>query len=226
MEKFIQFKNCIYFAKYSLCNLKLSLITIEEQFFLFESQQEEFTLNNSDPNEIYEIFKNSYNQSTGQAWDYNTFLSRAYDWVFFGVKPTVKNDEKAGFVAVRFQRSGIIKLTGVAGNKRAILRGIDLLSSKNMPVWGGVSSDIADMAKRKGFIVVPKEVAQKIGPFIPNFATDSEGDVVANITGGIGVVKKVLIVNQNYLNWLQKNNPILFNQINNSGNELLNTTNA
>ena len=95
-----------------------------------------------------------------------------------------------------------------------------------MPVWGGVSSDIADMAKRKGFIVVPKEVAQKIGPFIPNFATDSEGDVVANITGGIGVVKKVLIVNQNYLNWLQKNNPILFNQINNSGNELLNTTNA
>ena len=163
---------------------------------------------------------------TGHAWDYNTFLSRAYDWVFFGVKPTVKNDEKAGFVAVRFQRSGIIKLTGVAGNKRAILRGIDLLSSKNMPVWGGVSSDIADMAKRKGFIVVPKEVAQKIGPFIPNFATDSEGDVVANITGGIGVVKKVLIVNQNYLNWLQKNNPILFNQINNSGNELLNTTNA
>ena len=32
---------------------ELSLITIEEQFFLFESQQEEFTLNNSDPNEIY-----------------------------------------------------------------------------------------------------------------------------------------------------------------------------
>ena len=72
----------------------------------------------------------------------NIFLHRGYKWTFFGVMPSYDNDPESGFIATRFQRSGLIKLTGVAGNLRSILKGLDLLSGLNKPVWGAVSEDI------------------------------------------------------------------------------------
>jgi hypothetical protein len=90
----------------------------------------------------YEIFKNEYDKSTGTSWTYDKFMGRARNWEFYG-------DEK-GYVAIRRQRSGLVKLVGMAGENRSKLKGINDLISMNMPLWGMVSKDIKDIAVRKG----------------------------------------------------------------------------
>jgi len=90
----------------------------------------------------YEIFKNEYDRSTGTSWSYEKFMGRARAWEFYG-------DEK-GYVAIRRQRSGLVKLVGMAGDNRSKLKGINDLISMNMPLWGMVSKDIKDIAVRRG----------------------------------------------------------------------------
>jgi len=90
----------------------------------------------------YEIFKNEYDKSTGTSWTYDKFMGRARNWEFYG-------DEK-GYVAIRRQRSGLVKLVGMAGDNRSKLKGINDLISMNMPLWGMVSKDIKDIAVRRG----------------------------------------------------------------------------
>ena len=90
----------------------------------------------------YEIFKNEYDKSTGKSWTYDKFMGRARNWEFYG-------DEK-GYVAIRRQRSGLVKLVGMAGDNRSKLKGINDLISMKMPLWGMVSKDIKDIAVRRG----------------------------------------------------------------------------
>ena len=90
----------------------------------------------------YEIFKNEYDKSTGASWSYDKFMGRARNWEFYG-------DEK-GYVAIRRQRSGLVKLVGMAGDNRSKLKGINDLISMKMPLWGMVSKDIKDIAVRRG----------------------------------------------------------------------------
>jgi len=166
---------------------------------------EKFNITPENSDWIYEIFKKSYEGSTGTAFSKPHFLNRASDWTFFGVPPTSGDDPSSGFVAVRFQRSGLVKLTGVAGNPFSALRGFDLLSSGNYPIWGAVSESIAKMAERKGFkILTPKELLliSSSGIKIPGMEIDSSGKLIANIAE-IGSVNKVPIVNQEYVNWLK-----------------------
>ena len=92
--------------------------------------------------QAFDVFDASYKKSTGKSWDKQKFISRAYNWVFFG------NDK--GYVAVRPQRGGMIKLVGVAGNPKSVLSGFREMTSHyaNTPIWGAVSLDIADMTVR------------------------------------------------------------------------------
>jgi hypothetical protein len=90
----------------------------------------------------YEIFKNEYDKSTGTSWTYDKFMGRARNWEFYG-------DEK-GYVAIRRQRSGLVKLVGMAGDNRSKLKGINDLISMKMPLWGMVSKDIKDISVRRG----------------------------------------------------------------------------
>ena len=90
----------------------------------------------------YEIFKTEYDKSTGTSWSYDKFMGRASNWEFYG-------DEK-GYVAIRRQRSGLVKLVGMAGDNRSKLKGINDLISMNMPLWGMVSKEIKDIAVRRG----------------------------------------------------------------------------
>ena len=90
----------------------------------------------------YEIFKAEYDKSTGASWSYEKFMGRARNWEFYG-------DDK-GYVAIRRQRSGLVKLVGMAGDNRSKLKGINDLISMNMPLWGMVSKDIKDIAVRRG----------------------------------------------------------------------------
>ncbi len=170
-----------------------------------------FTLNDVNPEWIYNIFKTSYEKSTGQSWSYQTFLGRASNWTFYGLPPQSDNDPNAGFVAVRIQNSGLIKLTGVAGNGRGILRGVDMLNSLNKPIWGAVSGDIAAMAAKKGFKIIPPFILKMLaakGVKIPGMEIDSAGNIKADIVE-LGTVDKKAIVNDQYINWLKKQYPDL-----------------
>lgn len=173
-------------------------------------------LNSTAQSWLYNIFKESYMTSTGSAFTESEFFSRASGWTFFGVPPSMENDPNAGFVAVRFQKSGLVKLTGIAGSntmqgKLAIFDGIRMLHKKDKPIWGAVSADLAKAAGKMGFKVVPSSMfthLSKAGVKIPGMQVDDQGNLKANIQG-IGEVEKVAIVNDLYLQWLKKEYPNL-----------------
>lgn len=90
----------------------------------------------------YDVFRQEYEQSTGQSWSMEKFMQRARNWEFFG--------DENGFVAVRPQRSGFVKLVGMAGDNKSKLRAIQQIKEQGLPVWGMVSKDIKDMAVKRG----------------------------------------------------------------------------
>jgi len=98
-----------------------------------------------DLHHAYEIFRRSYEAETGAAWSEEKFVNRAQQWVFYG--------DDDGFVAVRPQRSGMIKLVGVAGEPRSILKGLNELQQTGGAIWGAVSAPLAQMAAKRGMIV-------------------------------------------------------------------------
>ena len=95
-----------------------------------------------DMTKAYDVFRKEYEESTGQSWTQDKFMQRAKNWQFFG--------DENGFVAVRPQRSGFIKLVGMAGDNKSKLRGIQQIQELSLPVWGMVSKDIKDMAVKRG----------------------------------------------------------------------------
>jgi GNAT superfamily N-acetyltransferase len=95
-----------------------------------------------DINRAYGLFKREYEESTGQSWSFDKFQSRARNWEFYG--------DDNGYVAVRRQRSGFVKLVGMAGDNKSKLRGIQKLSQQGLPLWGMVSKEIKDIALKRG----------------------------------------------------------------------------
>ncbi|CAB4186645.1 NAT_SF domain containing protein [uncultured Caudovirales phage] len=95
-----------------------------------------------DMTKAYDVFRQEYEQSTGQSWSMDKFMQRASNWQFFG--------DENGFVAVRPQRSGFVKLVGMAGDNKSKLRGIQQIQQMGLPVWGMVSKDIKDIAVKRG----------------------------------------------------------------------------
>lgn len=93
--------------------------------------------------QAYELFKQSYLQSTGESWSKDKFLNRTRNWRFFG--------DANGYVALRGQRSGFYKLVGTAGNGKSQLRGFLEIQSLKLPVWGMVTKNISEMLIKKGF---------------------------------------------------------------------------
>ena len=178
------------------------------EWLLENTEPQSFTLSDKNivPEWVYNIFVESYLKSTGKAWDMNTFLGRSRSWTFFGIPPESEHDPAAGFVSVRFQNSGLVKLTGVAGSTRAILTGLSLVDNLNKPVWGAVSDSIASMAEKRGFIVPPPETMKMMAMFIPNLSVNDSGDVQAHVIG-VGDVNKKVIVNQKYMDWFKKQYP-------------------
>jgi GNAT superfamily N-acetyltransferase len=95
-----------------------------------------------DMNKAYDVFRQEYEESTGQSWTKEKFMQRSQNWQFFG--------DENGFVAVRPQKSGFIKLVGMAGDNKSKLRAIQQLQEQKLPVWGMVSKNIKDIAVRRG----------------------------------------------------------------------------
>lgn len=166
-----------------------------------------------DMDKAFDVFDASYKKTTGKSWDKEKFISRAYNWVFFG-------DDK-GYVAVRPQRGGMIKLVGVAGNPKSVLSGFREMTSHyaNTPIWGAVSLDIADMTVRVDAnfkkLTVPGGV---VGSMIFNVI---KSKIPASVFGGavikqanadgtitfdypdVGEANKVLIGNKEYFEVLK-----------------------
>ena len=160
---------------------------------------------NLDSDQLYDIFKTSYDDATGKSWSREKFMSRASNWTFYG------NDK--GFVAFREQSSGMRKLVGVAGDSSGVVLGLKQLKDEGKPVWGAVSDKLARAAKRFGFIaphllpggklaiktlvsMIPKSVFGGITPEVT-----SDGGVTLSYDD-IGDTKKFLIGNREYFSTL------------------------
>lgn len=126
--------------------------------------EEKFTIHNVDDFEkedIYNIFKDSYEKSTGSSWSKEKFFDRANLWTFYG-------DPKKGFITVRTQRSGPIKITGVAGNPMSAYKGLkELIDTEHKPIWGMATKDIVDKMKKMGFISPPAFLIKIMMKVIP-----------------------------------------------------------
>lgn len=170
--------------------------------FLPQQIQESFSINEMDPEQAYRIFSKSYEDQTGASWSKDKFLSRATGWTFYG-------EPEKGFVAVRRQNSGMKKLVGVAGDPKAILKGLGELQQEGGAIWGAVSSDLAKMARKRGMVVphlfpggaffikqlvkfIPPHVFGGIEPKVSN-----DGGMVFDY-GDVGPATKYLIGNKEY----------------------------
>lgn len=154
------------------------------------------SIQNLDLDKAYEIFKQSYEQETGASWSKDKFLNRAYDWTFYG--------DETGFIAVRFQRSGLAKLVGAAGNPRGILKGIKELQAENKPVWGMASANIAAQLEKLGFIRPPAKMLKVIAKIIPksvfggvDYTVNTDGSLTFNYND-VGAATKYFVANKLY----------------------------
>ena len=179
---------------------------IKESYNLLES---EFNLSEIDSEKIYKVFKNSYDKSTGSSWDYNKFLQRSADWKFFG------NTE--GFVTVRVQKSGFWKITSCAGNPKGILKGLDELLSKNVPLWTAASGELSEMLKKKGFIVFKGMLyGFAIKKFVEGIDKSVFGDDIEKVESDGGIIfnidgkkfKKYFCCNKEYLKSVLKSDKV------------------
>ena len=116
-------------------------MTFEERYSqLFQIVTENFQI---DLDQAYELFSQEYLKTTGQTWSKDKFLSRARNWTFYG--------DDNGYVSVRKQNSGFVKLVGAAGNNKSKYLGFKQLIASGQPVWGMVSDDIKNMLLKMGF---------------------------------------------------------------------------
>jgi len=170
---------------------------LKESYNLLES---EFTISEIDSEKIYKVFKDSYTKSTGQSWDYNKFIQRSANWKFFG------NTE--GFVTVRIQKSGFWKITSCAGNPKGILKGLEELVSKNVPLWTAATGELSEMLKKKGFIVFKGMLyGFAIKKFVEGIDKSVFGDDIEKVESDGGIIfnidgkkfKKYFCCNKEYL---------------------------
>jgi len=177
--------------------MKITKTLIIEVKFSFEDKKKE------EQEDIYNLFKKSYEETLGTSWDENKFRSRAKNWLFFG--------DENGYIAVRVQRSGFYKLVGVAGNIKSVYRGFEELLSLNVPVWGMVSSNIQKMVLKKGFKTPPTFLLKTLLKTIPketfggvDFDVNSDGSVTLKYSD-VGDARKYFIGNDEYFKSIKKN---------------------
>lgn len=175
-----------------------------------------YNLSPDEQKHLYDLYKNSYDKSVGNAWDSQKFFDRAENWIFFG--------DKTGYVAARPQESGMYKLAVIGGNPRGILKGIQELSSLNKPTWGMVSKDILPMMKKLGFKTPNILVIKTLLKIIPknvfgqtDYKVNSDGSITLNYED-TGSATKYFVGNQQYFDFLKtqikdKMNPLKLNNI-------------
>ena len=196
--------------------LKKIIILTESQFKrLIENNQpvEEFngvrgyTLSKETQNNLYEQFKDAYDKSVGQSWTRDKFISRLQNWTLYG--------NSDGFVTVREQPGGLIKLTGSAGNAKGILNGLEKLNSTDRPIWGFVTRNIGNMLIKKGFIAPNSILLKPLFSYLKTKINIGDNELTDNgsliHTTDLGTkIEKIFVANREYFEFLLKN-PDLYN---------------
>lgn len=157
---------------------------------------------------VYDLFTRSYLDATGNAQPREWFERHFRKWEFFGTD--------RGMVAIRRQRCGLIKLTGAAGNRSGVLRGIKEVLAMEKPTWSAVSKDLMVQTHRLGFITPPAWVIVAVMTAVGDRI--SKGRTISVNRNGsfniefanIGVVEKYFIANRLYYAWLVKEAPTMF----------------
>ena len=163
-----------------------------------------YDLDDSEVDSLYSIFKESYEKTVGEARTKNTFLGRSRNWTFFG-------HHESGVVALRKQRSGMWKLTAVAGSPRGVVGAIGLMKQQigSEPIWGAVSADLVPIAERNGLIAphnkrgfgwIMKLVLSKIPSSVfggRDLQINSDGSMSIDVVE-VGPVSKYFVANKPY----------------------------
>lgn len=159
------------------------------------------SLSDIEKDNLYNIFKTSYEKTLGTSWDKSKFESRAYNWLFFG--------DQTGFISVRPQKSGMYKLVGVAGSLKGIISGLNELMATNKPIWGMVSNEIKNMAIKVGFITPSPYLIKIFLPMIPkdvfggvDYEVNNDGSLTFKYSD-VGDSKKYFIGNDAYFDQLK-----------------------
>jgi hypothetical protein len=168
---------------------------------------ESFQFSNLTPEEqktLYLAFEDAYTKATGGAWEEDRFLSRAHAWTFYG--------DISGGIAVRKQRSGLLKLVATYGDPMKIARGFKqfIQEEQGKPVWGAMTLNLVEMLERfsKGdFKRAPAFLVKFLKPFVQRIFGDeiqgvnSNGALIVDVQG-IGTFEKYMIGNRAYYEWL------------------------
>lgn len=170
--------------------------------------EEMFTAKELDLDKAYGTFKASYEKQTGAAWDKDKFLQRISNWTLFGTHE--------GFVAVRKQASGPMKLVGAAGDPKGVQQGFKEVLAQPGPVWGLMDPRLAAIAGRMGMVMPPKwilksvfsalkdKMAPALGVDPSKVNVNSDGSLTIDYPD-VGKANKVLVGNKAYFEWLIKN---------------------
>ena len=170
---------------------------------------------------LYNTFLNAYK---GEYFSKNSFLGKR--WLFFGTKPSDLDEENKSlaFISYRMQRSGGIKVTGMASTNPLLLRNVArefAQQFKNFPVWSSPTPDLVNMAKRFMDMYAPSEMPggvellKELVPKIPSYvfggdspAVTDEGSLRVRNPITLEEIDKVLIGNKAYLESILSN-PLL-----------------
>ena len=167
-------------------------------------KESQFSINdeNIDKEKIYNTFKDTYEKSTGKSWSKEKFFNRSGDWRFYG--------DQNGYISVREQKSGMLKLTGMAGSLKSIIKGLEQLKKEEAPIWGMVTKDIASMANRVGFKSVDAQFVKNNIHNIPSYVFGGAKILSIQDDGGIvfqysdvGESIKYLIGNDKYISMIE-----------------------
>lgn len=157
----------------------------------------------ANPQRMYDIFKKSYEENTGSAWGPEEFARKSRKWIYFG--------DENGFISLRPQESGLWKLVGAAGNMKSIIKAFRQLNAMPYPVWGVVTPEIKDIAKKASggnFTSAPEVVVRILAQKIPTGTLGGEINEIGqdgslNITyQSAGDTVKFMVGNKNYWQWV------------------------
>jgi hypothetical protein len=130
---------------------------LEEDVFAFDE------LTSQEQEDAYNIFKSSYEKTTGKAWTKMKFYQRASNWTFYGIK-------SKGFIVVKPDFSGFNKISGVAGDIKAVGLGIKELSMTNQAIWGAADKKMVDvLTARYNFLSPPSFLVKAILKRVPSY---------------------------------------------------------
>jgi hypothetical protein len=119
---------------------------------------------------LYKKFAESYKKATGESWRPDFFRGRARKWTFYG--------NKHGYVAVRRQHSGMMKIVGSAGHPIGIHVGMKKLLSEGTPIWAAATPELADgMMKHYGMTAVSPMVVRHMAPVLERKGTLGDGKI-------------------------------------------------